>query len=333
MLISWNTTKACNLFCIHCYRDAGEREDDELSFDEGKYLLSEIATANFKIVVLSGGEPLMRPDIYELIAYGQSCGLRVVLGTNGTLITREIAQRLKDAGVSRIGISIDSIDEILHDRFRKLPGAYRLAISGISHCKEAGIPFQIHTTVMDFNCHEVEKITDFAVECGASAHHIFFLVATGRATTLDEVKVRGAAKTYEQLLKRILSKQQKINIELKPTCAPQFMRIAKRMNLVHRFSRGCLAGISYACILPNGDLHPCPYLSISAGNIRKVPFTILWQESEVFKVLRSLNYKGRCGICAYREICGGCRARAYARDGDYMETDPWCLYGEIPNTI
>lgn len=325
MIISWNSTNQCNMYCDHCYRDAGAKAAEELSTAEAKAMLEEIAKAGFKIMIFSGGEPLMRPDLYELVAYGKSLGLRPVLGTNGTLITPEAARKLKEAGLMGAGISLDSLNEEKHDELRRYKGAYREAIQGMKNCREAGLPFQVHTTVFDWNQEELEAITDFAVEIGAVAHHFFFLVPTGRAVNIEEESLR--AEAYERVLTRILEKQKQVDIELKPTCAPQFMRIAKEMGMDMRFQRGCLAGTHYCIISPKGDVQPCAYLNIPLGNVRDIPFSRLWETHPVFQELRTLNYKGGCGSCKYKKICGGCRARAYFyHDQDYMAEEPWCLY-------
>lgn len=324
MLVSWNTTNACNLYCRHCYRDAGPSVKEELDTREGVDLIDQIAGAGFKIMIFSGGEPLLRPDIYELIARAARSGLRPVLGTNGTLITGEVARRLKKAGAAAVGISLDSVDEVRHDRFRSSPGAWRAAVEGMRACRHEGLPFQVHTTVMDWNCGEVEKLTDFAVQMQARAHHIFFLVPTGRGVNIEGESLH--VTQYERLLRRILTRQREVEIELKPTCAPQFMRIASQMGLKLRFSRGCLAGISYCIISPRGDVQPCAYLNVPVGNVRLEPFMEIWRHNEVLKELRSENYSGKCGQCGYRRVCGGCRARAYYYSSDYMAEDPYCSY-------
>jgi putative heme d1 biosynthesis radical SAM protein NirJ2 len=313
------------MFCGHCYRDAGAKAEDELNTEEGKALLDEIAKAGFKIMIFSGGEPFMRPDIIELVEYACSLGLRPVFGTNGTLITKEIAQKLKGAGTMGVGISLDSLDKEKHDNLRVYQNAWDEAVRGMKNCKEVGLPFQIHTTVMDWNQHEVLDLTDFAVELGAVAHHIFFLVPTGRGKNIEDESLQ--AEEYEELLTNIMKKQQEVNIELKPTCAPQFMRIAKEMGMDLRFGRGCLAGTSYCIIGPKGKVQPCAYMDMEIGNVRETPFSEIWANSEVFKTLRTLDYKGGCGSCRYKNACGGCRARAaFYNDGDYMAEEPWCLY-------
>ena len=178
MIVSWNTTNACNMYCAHCYRDAGCKVDEELNTAEAKILLEQIARAGFKIMIFSGGEPLMRPDIFELVSYAASLKLIPVFGTNGTLITRQTAEKLKSAGAKGMGISLDSLDAEKHDKFRNFKNAWLGAVDGMKNCREVGLPFQIHTTVMDWNQHELEALTDFAVEIGAKAHHIFFLIPT-----------------------------------------------------------------------------------------------------------------------------------------------------------
>lgn len=326
MIISWNTTRACNLSCVHCYRDAGAAESGELTTAEGKKLLDEIARAGFKIMVFSGGEPLIRPDIYELVGHARKLGLRPVLGTNGILITPETAARLKEAGAACAGISLDSRDKAKHDWFRGYEGAWEETMKGIAACREAGLPFQLHTTVMNWNEDEVTAITDLAVELGAVAHHIFFLVPTGRGKDIEETTLK--TQQYEALLERILAKQAEVPIELKPTCAPQFMRIARQKGIPMRFTKGCLAGTTYCVILPNGDVHPCPYLPLKAGNVREAPFDAIWRDSALFDELRHQPLKGGCGRCGYGDICGGCRARAYYySDGDYLAEEPWCACG------
>ena len=325
MIVSWNVTNACNMYCDHCYREAGCKAEEELSTQEAKTLLEQIARARFKIMIFSGGEPLMRPDIVELVAYATKLGLRPVFGTNGTLITLEMAKKLKAAGAMGMGISLDSLDKAKHNEFRKFPGAWEGAVRGMENCRKAGLPFQIHTTVMDWNNAELESITDFAVEKGAVAHHFFFLVPTGRAKSIEAESLR--AEQYEDTLTRIMKKQQQVDIELKPTCAPQFMRIADQMGIKTRFRRGCLAGTAYCIISPRGKVQPCAYLNMELGDVRETPFDEIWQNNEVLKTLRTLDYKDGCGACEYKGACGGCRARAaFYNDGDYMAEEPWCLY-------
>ena len=326
MILSWNTTNQCNMFCSHCYREAGEKAQGELTTAEGKKLIEEIKKAGFRIMIFSGGEPLMRPDIFELIAYATKVGLRTVLGTNGTLITAEVAAKLKAAGVMGVGISLDSLDQQKHDTLRAYEGAWQQAVAGMANCRNAGLPFQIHTTIMDWNAEEIEAITDFAVEQGAVAHHIFFLVPTGRGKEIEAQSLDRAA--YEAILQRIMKKAQEVPIEIKPTCAPQFMRIAKEMGMQLRFQKGCIAGISYCIIGPRGKVQPCAYMDAEIANVREMPFDEIWRTNPVFQKLRTEAYAGSCGKCKYQKSCGGCRARAaYYHDGDFMAEDSICAYG------
>jgi AdoMet-dependent heme synthase len=325
-LVSWNITRQCNLNCLHCYREAAAACDPrELSTQEGLDLISEIAKAGFRILVLSGGEPLLRQDIYELAQHAHMLGLRVVVGSNGTLIDEQVARRLKEAGVVRVGISLDSRDPDFHNHLRASPDAWQRAIAGMEACKKAGLAFQIHTTVTEHNRAQVLGVIDLAVELGAAAHHVFFLVPAGRGADLEADSLN--AQEYEQLLRALMRKQQEVNIELKPTCAPQFMRIAAQMKIPLRFERGCLAGNAYCVINHIGEVNPCPYLPLKVGDVRERPFSEIWADTEVFNTLRSEELHGKCNGCRYKTICMGCRARAYFyNDGDYMASEPWCAY-------
>ncbi|MDP4143416.1 MAG: putative heme d1 biosynthesis radical SAM protein NirJ2 [Bacillota bacterium] len=324
MIVSWNTTNKCNLTCSHCYRDAGEKYKEELNTEEAKTLISQIARAGFKVMIFSGGEPLMREDIFELIEYAAKLGLRPVMGTNGTLITKKIAKRLKEVGTAAVGISLDSLDYKKHDEFRGYDGAFRDTVKAMINCYELGLRFQVHTTVMDWNKEEIISIADFAAAIGASGYHIFFLIPTGRGENIQK-EMLGAGE-YEELLMKIMKKQQQMDIEIKPTCAPQFIRIANKIGTKVRYSKGCIAGIDYCIINPKGQVQPCAYLNEITGDVREKPFDEIWKESALFNELRSLNYKGSCGKCSYKNSCGGCRARAaYYNDGDYMAEEILCM--------
>lgn len=329
MIVSWMTTNKCNLTCKHCYQDAGNQKDAELTTEEGKKLIDEIARAGFKIMIFSGGEPLMRPDIYELVTYAASKGLRPVFGTNGTLITKEVAQKLKDCGAAAMGISLDSLDPTKHSQFRGLPNAYDLTIQGMKNCKEVGLPFQIHTTIMDWNKHEICNIIDFAVKIGAMAEYVFFLIPVGRGVYIEDTAVESLE--YENLLRTIMEKQKQVSIPIKPTCAPQFTRVAKQLkvDIDPRFSRGCLAGLTYCIISPIGKVRPCAYMVEEAGDVHEKPFDEIWKNADIFQKLRTQNYKGSCGKCGYKELCGGCRARsAYYHEGDILAEDSYCAFGK-----
>ncbi len=329
MLISWNLTRKCNLYCDHCYRDSGPEADcsGELDTAAGKKLLSEIKSAGFRLVIFSGGEPLLRDDLCELAAHAAQLGLRPALGTNGILISAEVAAALRDAGIAGVAVSLDSRDSAYHDRFRNAPGAWEAAVRGIRNALAAGLRVQINTTLTGNNFEQFSALTDFAAELGVQALHPFFLVPTGRGRNLAEDALKSGQ--YFRMIETILEKQKESAIELKPTCAPQFIPMAKEMGLAMRFTRGCLAGVAYCCILPDGEVHVCPYLPVTAGNVTEQPFDVIWRDSGTFQALRDYQaYQGRCGQCPDIGSCGGCRARAYYYSGgDYLAEEPWCFRG------
>lgn len=324
-ICSWNVTNRCNLSCDHCYRDAGKMGNNELLTEEGYALLDEIAKANFKLMVFSGGEPLIREDIFDLTKYAASLGLRPVYGTNGFFLDLKTARKLKKAGGAAVAISLHMKDESRMDEFCNTSGAYKKSIEAMRNCKQVGLPFQVNTTIFESNKDEIEEICEIALKRGAKSHHVLFLVPTGRGKDIEKKSLR--AVEYEELIKKLLLKRKELNFDIKPTCAPQFKRIADRINLpMPRYSRGCLAGISYISITPNGDIWPCPYLPFKLGNVREQPFSKIWKNNPVLNKLRSLEYHGKCGSCNYKDTCGGCRARAYFYNKDIMASEPWCLY-------
>lgn len=326
MLISWNTTKQCNLNCVHCYRESGMNVDTskELTTKEGKKLIDEIGRAGFRLLILSGGEPLLREDIFDLVAAAREARIMPAMGTNGTLLTGEIAGELYKAGLKGVAISIDSLDEKYHDEFRGQQGAFKKTQEGIENALSAGLRVQINMTITDKNQEEFDKMVSYYEKTGVHAIHPFFLVPTGRALSMEEDSLKETA--YYSMIRRILKLQSSTTLELKPTCAPQFMPMAKEMGLSQRFTKGCLAGTAYCCILPEGQVNICPYLPVEAGNVREKKFEEIWESSPVFLELRNIkNYEGACGRCTYADICGGCRARAYYYNGSYMAEEPWCF--------
>ncbi len=323
-LVSWNITRQCNLTCAHCYRDAREEADpQELNTEEGLRLIEEIARVGFRVLVLSGGEPLMRADLLQLVEKARALGLRPVLGTNGTLMTPEAARDLRAAGLARAGISLDSTDSEYHNELRGSPTAWERAIAGMKACLEVGLPFQVNTTVTRQNEAQLLHITDFARDLGALGHHVFFLVPTGRGLDIAEQVVE--ARRCEQLLEALMNKQRETDIEIKPTCAPQFVRIAERLGVETRFRSGCLAGRTYCVITPTGEVQPCPYLPLRVGHVREQSFVDIWENASVLRDLRDEPLQGACGRCRWGQRCFGCRARAYwATQGNYLAEDPCC---------
>ena len=333
-LIAWNLTKRCNLRCAHCYLSAGERDAgslDELTTEECFRVMDGMAQVNpASILVLTGGEPLLRSDLSQIARYAAGKGMMVVVGTNGTLLTDRRVQDLLASGVMGVSISVDSLDSGRHDAFRMLPGALEGALNGIEACNRNGLQFQVHTTASRMNYEEIPAIMDFAYRKKARVFNLFFLVCTGRGETMSDI----TPEQYEQILGDLVDAQQKYpGMFIRSRCAPHFKRIAYEKNPDSTITKaqgyeagGCLAGTHYARITPEGDLTPCPFMPISVGNLRSEDFNVLWETSPVFDDLRRPALKGKCGDCEYTELCGGCRARPYASHGDYMDEDIWCLY-------
>ncbi len=342
LVMSWNVTRKCNLKCSHCYINAAKEElQDELTTEEAKRLMDQISDVSRPLLILSGGEPLLREDIYELIQYGASKGFRMGLGSNGSLLDGTAAKKLKDAGVRTVSISLDSCVPEKHDEFRGSQGSWQKAIQAIKALKQNGVLVQVNTTVTQQNRSEIDEIMSLTERLGVENFHLFFLVPTGRGTRLVDI----SPAMYEDMIKSAFAKTGKHKLNVRPSCAPQFMRIAKDLGLdMRQWIRGCLAGLYYCRVYPNGDITPCPYLPMKLGNVREQSFSQIWFGSEVFKNLRDpAKLKGKCGICEHRSLCGGCRARAYglssdfidycgdlhepsAQKGDYLKEDPWCIY-------
>jgi len=337
-MVAWEVTRSCNLACIHCRASAGcGPYAGELTTDEGLRLLDDIATIGKPVIILTGGEPLLRSDIFEIAAYGDRKGLRVVLATNGTLVTKQVAGNLLRSGIKRVSISLDGMDAERHDAFRNVAGAFAGALSGIEAMKEAGMEFQINTTITKANLDQLPAIMDLAVRLGAVAHHIFLLVPTGRGKEMAEQAISPA--DYEKTLNWFYEASLDCSIQLKATCAPHYYRILKQRrgkqltrrtgdeNDLHAMTRGCLGGSSFCFISHTGQVQPCGYLEVDCGQIKEKRFSDIWNSSPILKDLRDLNkYKGKCGHCEFIRVCGGCRARAYEITGDYLAPEPFCIY-------
>ncbi|MHA2031398.1 MAG: radical SAM protein, partial [Candidatus Kariarchaeaceae archaeon] len=295
------------------------------STEEGIVLLDEIAKAGFNLMVFSGGEPLMRQDLLTLTEHAASIGLRPVFGSNGYYLDLEMAKKLKAAGGAAVAISLHMINKEKLNEFCGASDAYEKSIQAMQNCKEADLAFQVNTTVFDSNIDEIEQICELAKDLGAKSHHILFLVPTGRGKDIEEQTLR--AKEYEMLIRKLIKKRQEISFDIKPTCAPHFIRIADQLDVpMTRYTRGCLAGITYCSVTPDGDVWPCPYLPMRLGNIRETPFSEIWDKNPILNKLRTMNYSGSCGKCEYKTKCGGCRARAHFYFDDIMAHEPWCMY-------
>ncbi len=341
-IISWNITLRCPLKCAHCYVDAGNSEPEGvLSTNEAKRVIDQIADAGSPILVLSGGEPLLREDICEIATYGTEKKLRMVMGTSGYYLDEEMALRLKEAGIKAVAISLDSIEPAIHDAFRGVEGAWERAVHAVDACNAAGIPVQINMTVVRPVIGDIESLITYGESKGVKDYHLFFPVRTGRGEGIS----LSTPEEYEGIIHEVLTRYRDSRLNIRPTCAPQFRRIADDLGIENpQWGRGCLAGITYCRIYATGEVTPCPYIPLSAGNLKRNTFDEIWRESELFLKLRDLdNITGKCGRCTYKIACGGCRARAYqnltssprwcdglAEPQHYSEEifaeDPWCSY-------
>ena len=342
LVMSWNVTRECNMKCSHCYINATEKKlNNELTTQEAKKLMDQIYQVSSPLLILSGGEPLLRSDIFELIRYGTKKGLKMGLGSNGSLIDEAVAKKLKEAGIATVSISLDSNIAAQHDEFRGVTGAWEKAVQACKALRKNNVLVQVNTTLTQQNYNQIDDIMSLAENIGVENFHLFFLVPTGRGTKLTDI----SPEKYEEIITKTFAKTANHKLNVRPSCAPQFMRIAKGMGLdMRQWIRGCIAGLYYCRIYPNGDVTPCPYLPIKLGNIREKSFKEIWFNSKVFKDLREPNsLKGKCGACEYRSLCGGCRARAYGLSNDfidycgdlheptelkndYLTEDPWCVY-------
>ncbi|MCP3868442.1 MAG: radical SAM protein [Gammaproteobacteria bacterium] len=333
-LIAINLTRRCNLACDHCYMDAETRlsgGNEELKTHEVKHLLDEICTrSNETMVVLTGGEPLLRRDLEQLIEHGNKQGLSMVVGSNSIMLTEQRVQSLKAAGTMGIGISLDSLDPEKHDSFRGCPGSWEKTLEGIEYCRRHELPFQIHFSVTENNAEEVRPMIDFARGTGAHVMNVFFLVCTGRGESMSDI----TPARYEQVLAELIEAQETTSdLIIRARCAPHYKRIAYARDANSTLTRaqgyeggGCLAGIHYCRITPEGAVTACPYIPDEEGSIRDQAFWEIWEGSSTFQQLRDPQLGGKCGQCEYRKLCGGCRARPLAMGGTLMDADPWCSH-------
>ncbi|MCP4041167.1 MAG: radical SAM protein, partial [Gammaproteobacteria bacterium] len=333
-LLAINLTRRCNLACDHCYMDAATLRDGgpaELDTRDILSLLDQIAgRGTDTMVVLTGGEPLLRHDLETMLAHGSKLGLSMVVGTNGVLLDDARVESLKAAGTMGVGISLDSLDPVYHDRFRGIPGGWEKTLAGMEACRRKGLPFQIHFSVTNENADEIPSLIDFARSVGAHVLNIFFLVCTGRGETMSDI----TPERYEQVLNQLIEAQeQSKDLIIRARCAPHYKRIAYQRDPRSPITRaegyeggGCLAGIHYCRITPEGAVTACPYIPDEEGNIRDQSFWEIWDQSATFQGLRNPSLTGKCGECEFRQLCGGCRARPKALGGTLMDADPLCEY-------
>jgi radical SAM protein with 4Fe4S-binding SPASM domain len=365
-LLFWETTAGCNLECIHCRRlDVSQQlMKTDMTTEESLRFVSQLAAFAKPILVLSGGEPLFRPDIFQIAVHARDQGLPVALATNGTLIDEPMAQRIVDAGIRRVAISIDGADEITHDAFRRQPGSLAAALNGFRYLRSRGMSMQINCTITKHNVLQIETLYAKALELGADALHLFMLVPVGCGVQIAASNML-PAEEYERVLNWMYDKSKLGQIHLKATCAPHYFRVMRQRMAGERkanrgsgvpvthsqphsaggvgaaparqpvhptgmaaMTKGCLAGSAICFVSHTGEVFPCGYLPVSAGNVKKQEMRAIWEEARVFERLRNVDeLEGKCGVCEFKRICMGCRARAfYEEHGNYMAEEPHCVY-------
>jgi heme b synthase len=339
--IAWEITRRCNLRCVHC-RSSSEleaKEHPDFSFEEATRVIDDISSYAKPVVVLSGGEPLLRPDVFDIAAYGTDKGLRMCLATNGRLVTEDICGKIKDAGIRMVSLSLDGATASVHDNFRSQPGAFDSMMNAAALFRKHGIQFLINSSFTKRNQEEIPRVYKLAKEIGATAWYMFMIVPTGRGQDIMGELI--TPEDYEDILGWHYEMEKgEEELLVRPTCAPHYYRVMlqkskedkekfKRRSL--KFStggaKGCLAGQLICLLDVDGEVLPCSYFPKSAGNIRQQSFKDIWENSALFQSLRDFkSYKGSCGRCEYLNVCGGCRARAYAMTGDYLNEEPFCNY-------
>jgi heme b synthase len=339
--IAWEITRRCNLKCVHC-RSSSEAEASghpDFSFEEAKRVLEDIASYAKPVVVLSGGEPLVREDVFDIARHGTDLGLRMCLATNGVLVTDEVCEKVKESGIKIVSLSLDGSTREVHDDFRNQDGAFDGAIRAAKLFGKHGIEFIINSSFTRRNQEEIPRVYRLARELGATAWYMFMIVPTGRGEDIMGELI--SKEEYEEILDwHYRMEKDEEDMLVRPTCAPHYYRVrlqrakeegdkVRRRTL--KFStggaKGCLAGQLICLIDVDGNVLPCSYFPKPAGNVREQSFKDIWENSPLFKDMRDFkSYKGRCGSCEYVQVCGGCRARAYAMHGDYMQEEPFCNY-------
>lgn len=331
----WEMTAACNLRCIHCHASGGQPAADELTTREAKRLFDQLAeVSEFRMVAFTGGEPLVRDDLFELLAYTQALGFTNTLATNATLIDDEVARDLRRYGVAIGAVSLDGFDAATHDYVRNQPGAFEAALRGIRALCRAGIPLHINITAMEYNMDQLEPLMALVDELGAAILIMYQLVPVGRGRVIESAALDLGAN--ERLIRFMVHAQSVIRAVMEPVAGPQYwsfllqqagIKSGPLLRLAEMVFHGCSAGRGFVYIKPNGEVWPCPFIEVSCGNVRETPFSTIWATAPIFEDLRKREerLKGRCGECEYRRLCGGCRGRTLAVTGDYLAEDPSCF--------
>jgi len=332
-LLFWESTIKCNLNCAHCRR---VEDDDTVSSDlstmQAKGMIDQLADLGrnqgfMPILVFSGGEPLCRDDIFELLDYAVAKKLKCALATNGTLINSSFAQKIKNSEIERVSVSLDGATSEIHNKLRKQEGSFEAALNGIGCLNDCGVPFQINMTITRHNVHQLNDIFVLAQKLGAVAVHLFMLVPVGCGEEFAPEDMLSPDE-YEDLMHDVAQKEHAEQMEIKVTCGPHYERVVREQNPGQkRISKGCLAGSGVLFVGHSGDVFPCGYLPVNCGNILQTPLEQIWTSStDLARMRDTRQLKGKCSVCGYAKVCGGCRARAFAATGDYMQAEPMCTY-------
>ncbi len=343
-IVIWETTQACDLACLHCRACAQpSRNPLELSTAEAKKLIEEVIALQAPVFVLTGGDPLKRPDIYELVEYAASRGVRISLTPSATpLLGREAIVKLRQCGLARLAISLDGPTAEVHDSFRRVPGSYEWTVNAVRWAHEAGLPAQINTTITRHNLHHLDAIISLLEQLDIVLWSVFFLVPTGRGSTIDLI----SAEEFEQVFEKLYAASRRVSFDIKSTEAQHYRRFLLQRRTeekrkgglspllgtctpdgIGRAPRGINDGKGFVFISHLGEVFPSGFLPISAGNVRKHSLAELYRHSPLFTSLRdSRRLQGKCGVCEFREVCGGSRARAYALTGNMFAEEPCCVW-------
>ncbi len=338
--MAWELTEKCNLSCVHC-RSASEMDSSEglFTLEKARKFMDEIETFASPVIVLSGGEPLMRKDVFDIAEYGNSKGFRMCLATNGVLVNDEICKDIIDSGIKIVALSLDGSTKEIHDNFRNQEGAFDGVMKAAEYFRKHGIRFIINSSFTKRNQDDIPNVYRLAKKIGATAWYMFQIVPTGRGEEIMKELI--SKEDYEEILNwHYEMEREEEDILVRPTCAPQYYRIwherskvegkdSTRRNLCFSTGggKGCIAAQKICLVTAMGDVYPCSYFPMSAGNVFEQSFQKIWEESKLFNDIRSFkDYEGKCGVCKYLNVCGGCRARAYAVSGSYMKEEPFCDY-------
>lgn len=364
-LVFWETTAGCNLKCVHCRRldVADQLVPQDLTTAESFKLIDDIAAFARPIFVLSGGEPLFRPDIFDIARYATAKGLTVALATNATMIDDTVAGEIVDSGIRRVSVSFDGPNAAVHDAFRAISGAFEASVAAVRHLRARGMEVQINTTVANHNVEDMEAMLALAKALDAIALHLFLLVPVGCGVEIAE-DAQISAQQYEAVLNWMYDREMDSGLQLKATCAPHYFRIARQRQVeerrlgiardlpasharqkaaghpggnggghpgghpsMHTMTKGCLAGTGVCFVSHKGQVFPCGYLPLEAGNVREQNFHEIWENASLWTQLRDTSHLGgKCGLCEFRNICSGCRARAYGMTGNFLDEEPFCTY-------